>query len=157
MRRCGRCGEEKSPDEFAWRRKALGQRDNYCRSCRTAYKHEHYARNKQRYIDSARRRTERIVIERTVYLVSFFREHPCVDCGEGDPIVLEFDHLREKRVGIGKGMRERPWKDVLAEIEKCDVVCANCHRRRTSHRGGFIRSVVLAGTTDEESSGDQGG
>jgi hypothetical protein len=85
MRVCGRCKESKAPDEFAWRRKSRGQRDNYCRACRTAYKHEHYARNKQRYIDSARRRTERIVFERTAYLVSFFRAHPCVDCGEGDP------------------------------------------------------------------------
>lgn len=128
MRLCGRCKEEKSPDEFAWRRKALGQRDNYCRACRTAYKHEHYAANKQRYIDAARRRTERIVAERTAYLVSFF-------------------HLREKQFSVGQGLRERPWIDVLAEIEKCDVVCANCHRRRTNRRGGFIRSVVLADTS----------
>ncbi len=153
MRLCGRCKEEKPPGEFAWRRKARGQRDNYCRSCRTAYKHEHYSSNKQRYIDSARRRTERIVAERTAYLVSFFREHPCVDCGEGDPLVLEFDHVGGKRFGIDKGVRERPWKDVLAEIEKCEVVCANCHRRRTNRRGGFIRSVVLADRTGDQSGG----
>lgn len=150
MRICGRCKERKAPDEFAWRRKSRGQRDNYCRACRTAYKHEHYARNKQRYIDSARRRTERIVSERTAYLVSFFREHPCVDCGEGDPLVLEFDHLGEKQFGIGRGMRERPWKAVLAEIEKCEVVCANCHRRRTNRRGGFIRTVIAADTASND-------
>jgi hypothetical protein len=50
-------------------------------------------------------------------------------------------------------MRERPWKDVLAEIEKCDVICANCHRRRTNRRGGFIRSVVLADTAGDGSGG----
>ena len=146
MRVCGRCKEKKPLDEFAWRRKASGQLDNYCRPCRTAYKHEHYARNRQRYIDSARRRRERVVAERMVYLVSFLREHPCVDCGESDPLVLEFDHLREKQFGIGKGMRERPWQDVLTEIAKCDVVCANCHRRRTNRRGEFIRTVVAADT-----------
>lgn len=154
MRTCGRCKEEKSPEEFAWRRKAQGQRDNYCRPCRTAYKHEHYVRHRQRYIDSAHRRTERIVAERTAYLVSFFREHPCVDCGEGDPLVLEFDHLREKQFGIGKGMRERPWQDVLAEIAKCDVVCANCHRRRTNRRGGFIRTLVPADRSGGDSCDD---
>jgi hypothetical protein len=154
MRVCGRCKEKKAPDEFAWRRKSRGQRDNYCRACRTAYKHEHYSRNKQRYIDSARRRTERIIAERTAYLVSFLREHPCVDCGESDPLVLEFDHLREKRFSIGRGMRERPWKAVLAEIEKCDVVCANCHRRRTNRRGGFIRTVIAADTACDDASGE---
>lgn len=151
MRICGRCKAEKSLEEFAWRRKARGQRDNYCRPCRTAYKHEHYARNRQRYIDSAARRTERIVAERTAYLVSFLREHPCVDCGEGDPVVLEFDHLREKRFSVGQGIRDRPWKDVLNEIEKCEVVCANCHRRRTSRRGGFIRGVLAADRAGNDS------
>lgn len=147
MRRCGRCGARKPPDEFAWRRRARDQRDNYCRPCRATYKREHYARNKRRYIDSANRRTKRIVAERTAYLVAFLREHPCVDCGESDPIVLEFDHLRDKKFGIGQGMRDRPWQDVLAEIEKCDVVCANCHRRRTNQRGGFIRGIVVADGT----------
>jgi hypothetical protein len=141
-------------EEFAWRRKARGQRDNYCRPCRTVYKHEHYARNKQRYIDSARRRTEKIVSERTIYLVSFFREHPCVDCGEDDPLVLEFDHLGDKQFSIGRGMRERPWKAVLAEIEKCEVVCANCHRRRTNRRGGFIRTVIAADTASNDANGE---
>lgn len=144
MRRCGRCGEEKPLGEFAWRRKDRGQRDNYCRPCRSAYKHEHYSRNKQRYVDTAARRTRRILAERTAYLIAFLRENPCTDCGEADPIVLEFDHLREKRFGIASGIRERPWKEVLAEIEKCEVVCANCHRRRTSRRGGFIRSLMAA-------------
>jgi hypothetical protein len=62
---------------------------------------------------------------------------------------LEFDHLREKRFGIGRGLRERPWKDVLDEIAKCDVVCANCHRRRTNRRGGFIRAVIAADTASD--------
>lgn len=154
MRVCGRCHEKKVLDEFAWRRKSCGQRDNYCRPCRTAYKHEHYARNKQRYIDSARCRTERIVSERTAYLVSFFRAHPCVDCGEGDPLVLEFDHLGDKQFSVGRGIRERPWKAVLAEIEKCEVVCANCHRRRTNRRGGFIRTVIAADRAGNDASSE---
>jgi hypothetical protein len=133
-------------DEFAWRRKERGQRDNYCRPCRSAYKHEHYSRNRQRYIDAAGRRTGQIVAERTAYLVSYLREHPCVDCGEDDPLVLEFDHLRDKRFGISEGIRNRSWEDVLAEIAKCEVVCANCHRRRTNHRGAFIRALVAADT-----------
>lgn len=80
--------------------------------------------------------------ERVAYLVDYLREHPCADCGETDPVVLEFDHLRDKKFGIGKGFRERKWESVLEEIAKCDVVCANCHRRRTAKRGGFIRAVV---------------
>ena len=69
-------------------------------------------------------------------------EHPCVDCGETDPIVLEFDHLRDKKFSIAKGWRGHEWQKVLDEIAKCEVVCANCHRRRTARRGGFSRAVV---------------
>lgn len=67
--------------------------------------------------------------------------HPCTDCGEPDPVVLDFDHLPgfEKRFAISRavGASTRSWKSILAEIAKCEVVCANCHRRRTAARGGF--------------------
>jgi hypothetical protein len=83
-----------------------------------------------------------LIAERIEYLVAFLREHPCMDCGESDPVVLEFDHLRDKEFGIAQGLRDREWQSVLDEIAKCDVVCANCHRRRTARRGGFARAVV---------------
>lgn len=103
---------------------------------------EHYAANRQRYIDSAKKRRQAAVAERIEYLVAYLREHPCVDCGETDPIMLEFDHLRDKEFGIGNGLRDRAWQSVLDEMAKCEVVCANCHRRRTAKRGGFARAVV---------------
>jgi hypothetical protein len=140
---CGRCRKEKPLDEFAWRREARGQRDNYCRPCRAAYKQEHYLANRQRYIDAAAARKERVVAERVVLIVKYLREHPCVDCGETDPIVLEFDHVSgDKEFSIGGKWRDRAWRSILDEIAKCDVVCANCHRRRTARRGGFSRAAV---------------
>ena len=142
MRKCGRCGDEKPLADFAWRRKAKGQLDNYCRPCRAAYKQIHYTQNRARYIAQSQQRKKSVAEERTAYLVDFFREHPCVDCGETDPIVLEFDHLRDKAFGIARGIRDRNWQSVLDEMAKCDVVCANCHRRRTAFRGGFARAVV---------------
>jgi hypothetical protein len=141
-RSCGRCGRHKAPSEFAWRRKARGQRDNYCRACRADYKREHYAAHRERYLANALRRKQTLVAERAAYLVAFFREHPCVDCGQHDPLVLEFDHLGEKSFGIAKGLRDHNWRTVLDEIAKCEVVCANCHRRRTAQRAGFARAVV---------------
>jgi hypothetical protein len=142
MRRCGRCNEEKPFKDFAWRRKSRGQLDNYCRPCRAAYKQEHYRANRQRYIEQAGVRKKTVVVERFEYLVAYLREHPCVDCGEPDPIVLEFDHLRDKKFSISEGIQGRSWQSVLDEIAKCEVVCANCHRRRTARRGGFARAVV---------------
>jgi hypothetical protein len=132
----------KPVEEFAWRRKAKGQRHNYCRPCHAAYHREHYLANRQRYIDQAARRTKAIAEERTAYLVEYFRLNPCTDCGETDPLVLEFDHVGQKAFNISAALRDRNWQTILDEIAKCEVVCANCHRRRTARRAGFLRAVM---------------
>jgi hypothetical protein len=81
--------------------------------------------------DYARRRREGLHLR----ILEFLRGHPCVDCGETDPVVLEFDHLRDKVRNVSAMVNARmPWRAIEAEIEKCDVVCANCHRRRTAQR-----------------------
>jgi hypothetical protein len=58
--------------------------------------------------------------------------HPCVDCGEADIIVLEFDHRNreDKKYCIGR-TTNFSLNTLKREIEKCDVRCANCHRRKT--------------------------
>jgi hypothetical protein len=141
-RLCGRCRRPKPIAEFAWHRKAKGQRDNYCRPCRAAYKQEHYAAHRERYVANAARRKHALIAERTAYLIEFFRERPCVDCGETDPLVLEFDHIGQENFSISVGIRGHKWQSVLDEIERCEVVCANCHRRRTAIRAGFVRALA---------------
>ena len=83
-----------------------------------------------------------LIAERMAYLIEFFRERPCVDCGETDPLVLEFDHIGHESFSISVGIRGHKWQSVLDEIERCDVVCANCHRRRTALRAGFARALA---------------
>lgn len=68
------------------------------------------------------------------FLTAYLEAHPCVDCGESDPIVLEFDHDRSqpKLFNIGEAVtRAMSIKTLSAEIAKCEVRCANCHRRKT--------------------------
>ena len=122
--KCYRCGEVKPVKEFAWRRRAKGQRDTFCRPCRSAYGKEHYAANRARYIEQARVQKERLRRERTLYLLEYFRTHPCVDCDETDPVVLEFDHLRDKLFTVEAALSQRNWSSILAEIEKCDIAHA---------------------------------
>jgi hypothetical protein len=96
---------------------------------------------------------QRLALERTEYLMTYFATHPCHDCGETDPLVLEFDHLRDKRFNIGSALPYRNWESILAEIEKCEVVCANCHRRRTGRRMGSVRAILALGLGDSHESG----
>ena len=57
--------------------------------------------------------------------------HPCVDCGETDYVVLQFDHVGQKSFTVTQHISDCSYKTILAEIQKCDVVCGNCHLRRT--------------------------
>jgi hypothetical protein len=64
----------------------------------------------------------------------------CVDCGVGNHIVLDFDHLKDKKYNISRMIHDGfSWAEIKKEISKCEVVCANCHRIRTHDR--------LTGTT----------
>jgi len=59
----------------------------------------------------------------------------CVDCGEQNPIVLDFDHIRDKKYNVSRMIHDGfSWKAIMKEIQKCEVVCANCHRIRTHYR-----------------------
>lgn len=69
--------------------------------------------------------------------------HPCIDCGERDPLVLEFDHRSGKCTAISDLMGDHAaWPTILAEIEKCEVRCANCHKRRTAQVAGHYFEIV---------------
>jgi 5-methylcytosine-specific restriction endonuclease McrA len=140
-----------------WRRQEKGQLDCWCRPCRAEYKQEHYALNRERYIEQAMRRKRRLADERAAFLVEYFRTHPCVDCGERDPLVLDFDHLGEKTFSIARGLRDRSWATLLREIAKCEVRCANCHRRKTARLGGFARAVAAATALEQAGEAADGG
>jgi hypothetical protein len=60
----------------------------------------------------------------------------CVDCGNDDLVVLEFDHVpgRGPKMASVTSIIRCSWSVVLAEIAKCDLVCANCHAHRTRDR-----------------------
>jgi hypothetical protein len=73
-------------------------------------------------------------------VLSYLAINPCVTCGETDPLVLEFDHIDQinKIDSISRMINDcRSLKEILAEIDKCQVLCANCHRRRTHMQLGY--------------------
>ena len=76
-------------------------------------------------------------------LWQYLQDKNCKDCGILDPRVLEFDHLPqfEKKFDIAKAIAgsTRSWESILKEINKCEILCANCHKIRTMARGNFKR------------------
>ena len=69
-------------------------------------------------------------------LVNDLKRGPCTDCGVWfPPYVKDFDHVRGKKVANLARLRTiRALAKILAEVKKCEVVCANCHRLRTHVR-----------------------
>jgi len=142
MKKCPKCMMWLELDAFARRRGPLGL-SSYCKSCQSEYCKSHYRRNaakhnRRRYFNQKnyRLRNARLLRE-------YLADKACLDCGEKDLRVLEFDHVRgEKRANVtelcGAGVS---WRRIAAEIAKCDIRCANCHRRKTVRERGWWRSV----------------
>lgn len=89
-------------------------------------------------------------IDRRSLLNEIKLESGCVDCGyDAHPAALDFDHLpdKEKLFGLGSALT-RKLSAVLAEIDKCEVVCANCHRIRT-HTRSIHYTPYIAGENDD--------
>lgn len=142
-RRCSRCGETKAIDEFPIKDGRTGLRRVWCRPCCRAYGREHYRRRRDPYLKRARarKRAERIRILAAV--TEYLRGQPCLDCGESDILLLDFDH-RERATKVAPVSRLARWASlrvVLDEIAKCDVRCVNCHRRRTAERFNWSKCL----------------
>ncbi len=90
------------------------------------------------------KRKRRVADEYRIKIVEYLKEHPCIDCGESDPIVLEFDHVRgSKLFSVGQKVASAgSWAKILSEMKKCEVRCCNCHRRKTALERGWHRGLV---------------
>jgi hypothetical protein len=141
MKLCSVCKKTKHEEEFSFRNKEKGKRRSHCKLCSRLYVKEHYKKNKTYYLDKAKKRNEMVRKGIKQYTWDYLAAHSCVDCGESDPVVLEFDHISDKIKAISEMYRNYSLNAVIAEIKKCDVRCANCHRRKTALRGGWYRNI----------------
>jgi hypothetical protein len=100
-----------------------------------AYQRAWYRKQGDAYKAEKQRTQDDRLRQNLAFTRKYKQDHGCADCGEKDPIVLEFDHRDpEKKVDDVSAGWYRGWSKskLLAEMKKCDVVCANCHRRRTA-------------------------
>ena len=131
FRLCAMCMRWKPTSEFHNSR--TGQ-FSYCRDCRLAYDRRYYA-ERGRVPRLAR---QRAAIRRArAWMASIKVGLPCVDCGGEFPVyVMHWDHLPafDKVDEVSSMVASRSREAVLAELKKCELVCANCHVMRTVRR-----------------------
>jgi 5-methylcytosine-specific restriction endonuclease McrA len=98
----------------------------------------HYEKHRDRVIAKAKEYSKAARNRIRAYITAYLKTNPCVDCGETDAIVLEFDHVAGKDFNISDSVRKGVgMKKLKDEIAKCEVRCSNCHRRKTYERSGL--------------------
>jgi len=133
MKICSKCGIAKDVELFAKRSKSADGRSTWCKECFKSYDRERYKTvDKERKARNAT--TRRVGVKNWIW--DFLSSHPCIDCGESDPVVLEFDHQGDKLYDVANMLHWHGLDSVKAEVAKCEVRCANCHRRRTAIQFG---------------------
>jgi len=153
--RCTTCHQEKRSTEFSptsRQCKPCGSKRSamynklHPEACRRRSLNYYYKHREER---KAMMREESRVARRArlTFLWDYLRAHPCVDCGEGDPVVLQFDHVRDVKKFTISNYHTRDRTKLLQEIAKCDIRCANCHARKThKERNYFTPQVAFAHT-----------
>ena len=129
--KCRNCRIDKEDKEYYVRYN--GKLDRMCKCCHREYRKEHYKNNKKAYKKKAKKNRELSTKKYREYVWDHLKNNPCVDCGESNILVLDFDHRdrSEKKHNISH-LWDRGGKVLRDEIDKCDVRCANCHRIKTA-------------------------
>lgn len=132
---CSKCEADRPASDF-WRR-GTGL-SPWCKPCHRTRASERYKSpiEKRRIRENNKRKMHTV----RLYIWGILTRSNCADCGESDPVVLEFDHLdgsaKERDIS---SLRDCSIAKLQSEIDKCEVVCANCHKKRTSQRGDHWR------------------
>ena len=131
---CEKHGEEKVLYKNKWK----------CRSCNREYQSKWFKDNRVTQRKRVRKNNDAYRLRDRKFIWEYKLSHPCVDCGEADPIVLDFDHRdpSAKKFNISARLGLSSLESLVTEIEKCDIRCANCHRRRTFFQFGYFSDLL---------------
>jgi hypothetical protein len=139
VKRCVICRQTLSLDGFNRKVGAPDGLQNVCRECNRASARRYYRENRAKHLAVIAQRTREAKARARSLVGGHLLSHPCVDCGEADIRVLDFDHVPGRgktrsvmeMVNLGFAIER-----IRLEIEKCEVRCRNCHARVTSERRG---------------------
>lgn len=129
MKFCPVCSQTKSVSDFNRNKSKKDGLQTRCRDCQKRQNNDGYRNNPSRR-DSIKADRDRAKLVNREYIKDVKSKHGCYFCDESEPVALDFHHKdpSEKDMNISV-MVGYPIRKLKAEIEKCAVVCANCHRK----------------------------
>jgi hypothetical protein len=139
MKTCTQCQQAKPTTEYRKNCKSPDGLQYACKECARQRDRDDYQKAGRKESIVARR--NRVYAEQRQFLWDYLETHPCVDCGEADRIVLQFDHVRGVKINdVGNMVGRVADRTLVDEIEKCEVRCANCHTRKTAIQFGWLKA-----------------
>lgn len=141
---CPTCLTLKNVSDFNGDKARPDGLQSQCKECKRIVQKNWYIKNKARHIANVARHRRAAETEIIKLILSYLHQHPCVDCGETNPVLLEFDHVRGRKLNsvcnlIRCGFS---WEKISAEIDKCDVRCCKCHRLKTAKQFGSRKMLL---------------
>ena len=128
MKICTRCRQELPFDLFGKNKSKKDGLQTHCKTCRKEINNNHY-KNSSKRREAVRRNASLHKIRNTEFL-NEVKSQGCCKCGEAELCVLDFHHLgRNKDFDISKKRGSFSIEKLKNELEKCIVVCSNCHRK----------------------------
>jgi len=140
-KKCCRCGDPKEwPIEFAKKYRKNGVKyAGYCIECQRKAQRDSVNRKKDQYKERSKQFRDRLYKSNMRAVMAYLLSHPCVECGETDPLKLQFDHVNgDKSFTISHALRHRKTDIIMEEIKKCEVRCASCHQKKTILEAGYL-------------------
>lgn len=132
---CPKCGIKKTIDYFTKSKSRKDGFGSFCLECGRKYGRLHYKNNKAEYIKRISSNKERV---RDLY-ITLKKSYVCSKCGDNRWYVLDFHHEGNKESDIAHMASEGYSIDsIKKEIEKCIVLCSNCHRELHYKQNGGI-------------------
>jgi hypothetical protein len=111
------------------------------RECHSGDRDSWYQKQRYRELETVKTRKHGVREEAQEYAHNYLSTHPCTVCGESDPAVLEFHHIRGKGWILNSILGGNSLVALQAEISKCIVLCANCHRKISNDEPGWLKST----------------
>lgn len=146
MKKCNKCSETKSLNEFHKNSAKPDGVQSACKRCRKKENAVYYTNTVEQHYESRTRFRKKTLNSNRELVMGYLLTHPCVDCGTDDWRVLQFDHVGDNKLfNIAEQMQSASSEKMLAEIAKCEVRCANCHQIVTSERLGGWRTLGNTG------------
>lgn len=144
MKICSICKADKESEDFNKNKREKDGLGTICKTCSREHSRKYYSENKEHHISVINKRKLKMQKENRLNVFEYFKINPCIDCGNDNPIVLEFDHrdMNEKSYNVSDMIRApMAWAKIEEEIAKCDVRCANCHRIKTATQLGWYTKL----------------